>query len=150
MVQLDIVGLVCGGAFIDEKTIITAAHCFCEPEETSIGLLICPKSALGQEKKVSSRFLSRINAYAGNNEINAGKKFPIREIFVHEYYQSNAQPLVNDIALIILKKKVDFHRGKIVAPICLPDVTTKDLGMTVRNCCRYVILTKTHVSDMML
>ncbi|KAG1682185.1 Clotting factor B [Nymphon striatum] len=89
----------CGGSIIDDRTILSAAHCF--------------------HQKDPSKYFALIGAYdlSGNNE---GREpvanYPIETIIIHENY---TRPLYyNDIAILTVTEPIKYN--KYVSPVCLP------------------------------
>jgi len=89
-------GHICGGTIIDEKTIITAAHC------------------LGEDA-------SEYAIVAGDHDVRRGgdcaeQHVAVAKTILHPNY--NTRTSANDIAILKLRKSLQFN--KYVQPACLP------------------------------
>jgi V8-like Glu-specific endopeptidase len=99
---------VCGGSIIDNRHILTAAHCIKtnRPEDLKIRL---------GEWDVNSE-----------NEFYPHIELDVAAISIHpEYYAGN---LINDIAIVKLNGFVDFSKYPHIAPICLPERNADFIG----------------------
>ncbi|CAH2094392.1 unnamed protein product [Euphydryas editha] len=112
----------CGGTIINNKYILTAAHCV---------------------RRRRTAVVVRVGEYDINSKVDCQGEHPFRmcethiqdirvdKYIIHENFTSS--PTANDIALIRLKKPIDFS-FKNVEPICLPiydklrnmDISTKN------------------------
>uniref|UniRef100_T1J964 Peptidase S1 domain-containing protein n=1 Tax=Strigamia maritima TaxID=126957 RepID=T1J964_STRMM len=95
----------CGGAIIDERTIVTAAHC------------------------VEGVSASSVKVVAGEHRLNYNEgteqTVSVSRIISHRYFDSQA--LINDIAILKLSTPLKFD-GKNVAPVCLPTKKQEHTG----------------------
>lgn len=91
----------CGGALIDDRHILTVAHCVKDIHPSEI------KVRLG-EWDVTSK-----------TEFYAHVEMRASGVYAHPEY--DAGNLVNDVAVIRLEKVVDFSINPHITPVCLPD-----------------------------
>ncbi|XP_042887061.1 uncharacterized protein LOC122262915 [Penaeus japonicus] len=91
----------CGGALIDDRHVLTVAHCVKDIHPSEI------KVRLG-EWDVSSK-----------TEFYAHVEMRASGVYAHPEY--DAANLVNDVAIIRLEKAVDFAINPHITPVCLPD-----------------------------
>ncbi|GFU30388.1 clotting factor B [Nephila pilipes] len=88
---------LCGAAIIDNKHLVTAAHCF----RTRGGARVLP---------------TRYSVRVGSIKVLEGTQHLIDEIIIHPQYIPRQH--YNDIAVIRLKEPINFENN--VQPICLP------------------------------
>ncbi|CAB3257314.1 unnamed protein product [Arctia plantaginis] len=87
----------CGGTILNERWILTAAHC-----------------TIGQ-----SRYLMQV-VVGTNSLILGGDRYAVEEIIIHESYNGNV--IVNDVSLIRVTRDIQFSER--VQPIALPSEDT--------------------------
>merc|ERR1712086_268066 len=93
----------CGGTILDEKTILSAAHCF-------------PKGAEGVEGK-------QIMAGSVNvQDTKTSQRIDMEKIIKNTKLPWTAEDMKNDIIIIKLKSPLKFNDN--VQPACLPDVAS--------------------------
>ena len=102
----------CGGTIIDEKTILTAAHCYHGKDLDADGFFISAGA---------------INVRDGSAQI-AG----VESIKIHESYNESIPPKYdNDIAILKLKTPLIFNDK--VQPACLPEASFIPEGIAVAS-----------------
>ena len=86
----------CGGTIVNERFILTAAHCF-------VG------------KKLKNE---QLRVQVGKHDMKADEKhsriYKIAKIIIHDFYDPNT--FDNDIALVMVSEQIEY--GKFVQPVC--------------------------------
>ena len=91
---------VCGGALVDSRHVLTAAHC------------------------VKSFYAEEVSVRVGDWDVNSDlelyqhRDMPVSDIFLHERFFAGS--LHNDLALVRLSRPVPWSDMPQVAPVCLP------------------------------
>jgi len=115
MVALTLNGsMICGGSLIDDRTVLTAAHCLCEKKDKDTG------------KCTSFISADRLGVWVGLHDWRVTDKgqehIGVEEWLKHEEYQLvNSKD--NDLALLKLNKRVKWRRE--VQPLCLPEIKSQ-------------------------
>jgi len=105
---------ICGGTIINERYVLTAAHCIVRPTQTL----------------KARNFKIRVGAH---DLKSSGFFVDVSEVKVHESYTATQHK--NDIALFKLSVPLDFNALPNVAPVCLPkpDMEKNNLLGTLSN-----------------
>ncbi|ODN02115.1 Serine proteinase stubble [Orchesella cincta] len=105
---------VSGGTVINDKTILTAAHCVRRIDKKSIIRELVPPG----------NFSVKIRRYAGTQYYdNNSVEVEVEYVVPHPLFKGPLSTGANyDVALLILKKRLDFNEHRMwVSPICLPE-----------------------------
>ncbi|XP_047496452.1 serine proteinase stubble-like [Penaeus chinensis] len=104
---------VCGATLIDDRHLLTAAHCVSNLQLTELTV------RLGEwDVRAETEFFSHIELRPAT-------------LLVHpQYYAGN---LVNDIAILTLEHHIDFSANPHISPVCLPDAHSTFVGQRCQS-----------------
>ncbi|KAH8358830.1 hypothetical protein KR093_002780 [Drosophila rubida] len=113
----NIISGICGGSIVNARYVLTAAHCV-----TGKGI-----DDLGGLKSVRvGNFTEQLKCDYGTEGCQQYQRFRIDEVIVHRGYIVNfVERIVNDIALVRLKTRIEFT--SMLKPICLPIGTDRNI-----------------------
>uniref|UniRef100_A0A1W7R7Y9 CLIP domain-containing serine protease n=1 Tax=Aedes albopictus TaxID=7160 RepID=A0A1W7R7Y9_AEDAL len=98
----------CGGTLINERYVVTAAHCVASMRYRKL-----VDVRLGEWDLNTTLDCSKTECF-----VEFQDDYPIEKVIVHERFSLNNLNKANDIALLKLNKTVE--RTELVAPICIP------------------------------
>nr|ATU82483.1 venom S1 protease 14 [Lethocerus distinctifemur] len=93
--------ILCGGAIVTERHVVTAAHCTYAFKEDDLAVIVGEHGRHGKLRNMT-----------GNMQF-----MPVQKIYVHEDW--NPMSYVNDISIMFLKTNIRYNQ--FVGPACLPN-----------------------------
>ena len=97
--------ILCGGVVISDRFILTAAHCIDGQNQDQVKVRLGAHSLTVTDEDLEPE----------------SRDYEIEKWKYHEEFINNIYEVVNDIALIKLKSKVEF--GQDIKPVCLPSMS---------------------------
>ncbi|KAH8358834.1 hypothetical protein KR093_002776, partial [Drosophila rubida] len=108
----------CAGTLINQRYILTAAHCLTGRIVREIGPLVSAR--LGEHDTRTA-----VDCPSGGGACSsAAQRFSIEEMRVHELYKESTPNQMHDIGLVRLERDVRYSNS--IQPVCLPSVVAPE------------------------
>ncbi|KAG1671569.1 Proclotting enzyme [Nymphon striatum] len=110
----------CGGAVINNKYVVTAAHCmgFTNNMELLSILAVLPLGSCEAESVLPEKLIIRLGIINLESDDDGLKpvEYKVAKVTVHKHF--NAKTFLNDIALLRIESTIKFTR--FIKPVCVP------------------------------
>jgi len=127
---------ICGGVLINNKFVMSAAHCFCKPTSTTCKVMRnqygVPVSVPNYDVKKKVTFYVGINGKAQSwAKSDPNLRFKPDKVWIRDRWVLG-QGYTPDLALARLSRRVNF-KTNVIAPICMPSKLDTKLSMAEKN-----------------
>ncbi|UJR34760.1 hypothetical protein I4U23_027538 [Adineta vaga] len=106
----------CGGTVIDEKHIVTAAHCWPWIRKQGFDPVKIVRVLLG--------------AYDKSSPESGSAFYDLYDVRSHSQYDSDDKQQKYDIAIVTLRQRIDFERMPFISRICLPSFNSTPVDLS--------------------